>query len=329
MLKAKLAKLRTQLMEPSKGGPKGEGFDVLKAGHARVAMVGFPSVGKSTLLSKLTSTESATAAYEFTTLTCIPGNIYYRGAEIQLLDMPGIIEGAAEGKGRGRQVISAARTADLVLMMLDASKGNVTRPLLEKELYTMGIRLNSERPNIYFKVKSDGGVQFNSTIPLTKMSEKLCRDILHEYKIFHAEVLFREDSGADGLIDVIEGNRKYLKCLYVYNKIDMISLEEMDQLAREPDSVVVSCDLGLNMDFLLAKIWQYLGLVRVHTKKRGEFPDFSTPLILRQGATVQDVCHGIHRSLVNQLKYALVWVPTPPSIQTYQNCTRGFCTSDM
>jgi hypothetical protein len=43
------------------------------------------------------------ASYEFTTLTCIPGVVRYRGAKIQLLDLPGIIEGAKDGKGRGRQ----------------------------------------------------------------------------------------------------------------------------------------------------------------------------------------------------------------------------------
>lgn len=42
---------------------------------------------------------------------------------------PGIIEGAAQGKGRGRQVIAVARTADLVIMMLDATKPNVHRDL--------------------------------------------------------------------------------------------------------------------------------------------------------------------------------------------------------
>ena len=77
-MKAKLAKYRTQLLEPSgKKGEKGEGFEVLKSGDARVAMIGFPSVGKSTLLSSITKTESEQASYEFTTLTCIPGNTEY------------------------------------------------------------------------------------------------------------------------------------------------------------------------------------------------------------------------------------------------------------
>lgn len=71
---------------------------MLKSGDARVALIGFPSVGKSTLLSTLTHTESEAASYEFTTLTCIPGVIEYKGANIQLLDLPGIIEGAAQVK---------------------------------------------------------------------------------------------------------------------------------------------------------------------------------------------------------------------------------------
>ena len=82
----------------------GRGFDVSKSGDTRIGLVGFPSVGKSTLLTALTGTASEAAAYEFTTLTCIPGTMTYRGARVQVLDLPGIIEGAADGKGRGRQV---------------------------------------------------------------------------------------------------------------------------------------------------------------------------------------------------------------------------------
>lgn len=79
---------------------------------------GFPSVGKSTLLSLITKTASETASYEFTTLTAIPGVIEYEGARIQLLDLPGIVEGASQGRGRGRQVVSVAKTADLVRLFL-------------------------------------------------------------------------------------------------------------------------------------------------------------------------------------------------------------------
>jgi ribosome-interacting GTPase 1 len=122
LLRAKLAKLKRELIEGGPGGKggAGEGFDVKSSGDARVGMIGFPSVGKSTLLTKLTGTFSEAADYEFTTLTCIPGVYNYKGTKIQLLDLPGIIEGAKDGKGRGRQVIGVARTCTLILIVLDA-----------------------------------------------------------------------------------------------------------------------------------------------------------------------------------------------------------------
>lgn len=85
LLKARLAKLRRELITPKGGGGgTGEGFDVAKTGDARVGFVGFPSVGKSTLLSNLAGVYSEVAAYEFTTLTTVPGCIKYKGAKIQV-----------------------------------------------------------------------------------------------------------------------------------------------------------------------------------------------------------------------------------------------------
>ncbi|CDY48304.1 BnaC05g13580D [Brassica napus] len=320
-LKAKIAKLRTQLLEPPKGASGGgEGFEVTKYGHGRVALIGFPSVGKSTLLTMLTGTHSEAASYEFTTLTCIPGVIHYNDTKIQLLDLPGIIEGASEGKGRGRQVIAVAKSSDLVLMVLDASKSEGHRQILTKELEAVGLRLNKKPPQIYFKKKKTGGISFNTTAPLTHIDEKLCYQILHEYKIHNAEVLFRENATVDDFIDVIEGNRKYIKCVYVYNKIDVVGIDDVDRLARQPNSIVISCNLKANQSAripnaktpirLLARMWDEMGLVRVYSKPQGQQPDFDEPFVLssdRGGCTVEDFCNHVHRTLVKDMKYALVW----------------------
>lgn len=77
---------------------------------------------------------------------------------VQLLDLPGIIEGAAHGKGRGRQVIAVAKSSDLVLMVLDAAKEHEKnhRAILEAELESVGLRLNQQPPNIYFRKKKVG-----------------------------------------------------------------------------------------------------------------------------------------------------------------------------
>ncbi|CAD6886178.1 unnamed protein product [Tilletia laevis] len=310
LLRAKLAKLRMQLLEPDKkSGKAGTGFDVERQGDARVALIGFPSVGKSTLLGKVTNTVSEAAAYEFTTLTAIPGVIEYEGSRIQLLDLPGIIEGASQGKGRGRQVVSAAKTADLILMMLDATKSAQQRPLLEKELEEVGIRLNRAKPDITVKRKTGGGINVSRAmgVNLTHIDERMIKSILQSYKIHNADVLLREDITVDEFIDVLLGNRKYTPCLYAYNKIDSISMEEMDKLAHQPHSVVISCELGLNLDHLITRIWESLSLNRVYTKKRGQHPDLSDPLVVRRGATIEQVCNAVHRQIVERFKYALVY----------------------
>ncbi|CBK20306.2 uncharacterized protein [Blastocystis hominis] len=318
VMKARLAKLRSELLDPSSGGGsggKGDGFEVARVGDARVALIGFPSVGKSSLLSHLTDTKSEEAAYEFTTLTCIPGNVYYKGCRIQLLDLPGIIEGAAYGRGRGRQVIAVAKSADLILMVLDAGKEEEKnhREILERELETVGLRLNKEPPRIYFKVKNAGGIKFNATVKLTQLGDDpydTVYKILHEYRIHNAEVIFRDDYGVDELIDVIEGNRKYVKCLYVYNKIDTVCIEDVDRLARLPHSTVCSIRLNLNVDTVLELIWEYMGLLRIYTKRRAEPPSFDEPVVLskyRNGLTVEGAVAQISQDLLEKFNYALVW----------------------
>ncbi|GMI22373.1 hypothetical protein TeGR_g7454 [Tetraparma gracilis] len=215
-LKAKIAKLKSELINGPGGkssGSKdaGRGFEVSKSGDTRIGLVGFPSVGKSTLLTSLTGTASEAAAYEFTTLTCIPGTMTYRGARVQVLDLPGIIEGAADGKGRGRQVISTARTCNLILIVLDAAKPLTHKKLIEQELFNFGIRCNQEPPNVKFEVKgaTSGGIAYSEAVPQTRgMSQEVARNVLREYKISSAEILLREDITVDQFIDVIEGNRK-------------------------------------------------------------------------------------------------------------------------
>jgi ribosome-interacting GTPase 1 len=81
---------------------------------------------------------------------------------MQMLDLPGIIEGAADGKGRGRQVISTARTSNLILIVLDVLKPITHKLLIEKELEGFGIRLNKVPPKLTFRRKEKGGISFVS-----------------------------------------------------------------------------------------------------------------------------------------------------------------------
>ncbi|KAL5527390.1 hypothetical protein ACEPAG_6181 [Sanghuangporus baumii] len=311
-LKAKLAKLRRELLAPTGGGGGGAGgigFDVARTGVASVGFVGFPSVGKSTLMSKLTGTHSEVSEIDFTTLTTVPGTLRVHGAPIQILDLPGIIEGANDGRGRGRQVIAVARTCNLIFIVLDVLKPLNDKKLIETELEGFGIRLNKKPPNITVRKKDKGGIAITNTVPLTNIDHDEIKAILSEYRISNGDVAIREPNAtADDIVDVIEGNRVYIPCIYVLNKIDAISIEELDLLYKIPNSVPISSKEWLNIDELIEVMWQNLDLVRVYTKPRGQPPDYTQPVVLKRGrSTVEDFCNSIHKEIAKQLKYAIVW----------------------
>jgi len=100
-------------------------------------------------------------------------------------------------------------------------------------MYNTGIRLNKEKPKIVIKAVKTGGVHFSGSVPLTKIDDKMVKAIMQEYKIHNAHVKFNGDYDVEDLIDTIEGNRKYVKCIYVYNKIDTISIEDVNILMQD------------------------------------------------------------------------------------------------
>lgn len=314
LLKAKLAKLRAQLLQ--EGGSKGGGgggaasFEVSKTGDARVGLIGFPSVGKSTLLNKMTGSESEVASYEFTTLTCIPGIFHYKGAKVQLLDLPGIIEGAKDGKGRGKQVIGVAMSCSLILIVLDVMKPIFHKRKIEYELEGCGIRLNKTPPNIVFKKRDKGGIATSVApgVQLSGCDDETISSILREYKIMNASISIRSAATADDIIDVLEGNRKYVPAVYVMNKIDQITIEELDIIAEVPHHCPIAAHLGWNLDGLVDMMWKYMNLLRIYTKPKGQIPDYTAPAILPASQnTVEKFCLRIHKSLLAQFKVALIW----------------------
>ena len=94
------------------------------------------------------------------------------------------------------------------------------------------------------------------------------------------------------------------------NKIDSISIEELELLDRVPHYVPVSARHLWGVDELLEKIWQYVGMVRIYTKPRGQIPDYNSPVILHEDArSIEDFCDKIHKAMAKQLKVRAV----PPS----------------
>lgn len=234
-LKAKLAKLKTLVIQSKKTGGR-FGFALPKSGDATVVLIGPPSVGKSTLLNKLTHAQARVAPWPFTTLIVIPGMMDFRGAKIQIFDLPGIIGGATKGIGRGKKVLSVARTADLLLLMVDIKTRN--------------------RVNL----------------------------ILGEIKELEID----------------------LPILVVINKIDLI--KDIPKKIS-PDWLFVSAEKEIGLEELKEMIWQKLSLMSVYLKPKDKKPDFTKPLILRNGQTVVDVAKKIFPQ-EKKFQRILLWGPS-------------------
>ena len=310
LLKAKIAKLKREQEENiiKKSGMKSDGFDVRRTGDATIVLIGLPSVGKSTLLNKMTKAKSTVGAFTFTTLTVVPGMMEYRGAKIQVLDLPGIIKGASTGKGLGKRILSVARTADLVLLMLDVFQP-YHENVLVNELGNIGIRLNQLPPNITIEKASMGGIAVAQQVKLTKITEKHLKDILHLYGIVSARVVTREDITSEQLADHIAGNISYSKSITILNKIDLVDKKFLKNLKKKIKSEVieVSANSEINIELLKEKIYERLKFIRIYMRPKGGETDFKEPLIAREGDTVEDICNKIHRRMKRAFRYGLVW----------------------
>jgi uncharacterized protein len=306
-LKAKLSRLKEESLQRSSSGGKGRGFHIKKSGDSTVVLVGFPSVGKSTILNQITNAESKIGEYEFTTLEIIPGIMDYQGAKIQIFDIPGIITGASKGKGRGREILSVSRNADMIVMILDVFNPQHLNVIME-ELRNIGIRPNESVPDVTVKRRRMGGINLSSTIPLTNIDDKTIRSILNEYGIHSADVLIRDDVTMDQFIDAMDTSCSYIPMLVVVNKIDLADPEYLQKLKLEmPDAVFIAADLGFKINKLKEKIFEKLELIRIYLKPQGRKADYEEPLIIRRGSTVEDVAAKLHRDFVRNFRQARVW----------------------
>lgn len=303
-LKAKIAKLKDEQIQKriksSAGG--GPGYAMRKTGNATVVLVGPPSVGKSTLINQITNAQSKVAAYDFTTVGVIPGMMDYRGAKIQIFDVPGIIGGAAIGKGRGKQVLSVVRASDLILIMVDIN--NLDKiGLIKKELFDFGIRLDEEKPQVYINKSLSGGVKVTSNYHQPDFSLATVRDLAQEFRIRNGEIILKEKLTLDRLIDAFMGNRIYLPYLEVVNKIDL------SLLPGQKEMILISAQNNFGIDKLKEAIWEKLGLIRIFLKARRKKADLEEPLIVKKGKNLRQILAGLTMPEKEQITCAKIFGP--------------------
>ena len=314
-LKAKLAE-KTEKLENQSSAGGGSGYAVEKHGDATVALVGFPSVGKSTLINALTNADSETGSYEFTTLDVNPGMLQYRGANIQILDVPGLIEGAADGRGGGQEVLSVVRTADLAVFILSVFEIEQYDRLRE-ELYKNKIRLDTEPPSIHIRKRHKNGIQVNKSDSVSLDADTI-KGVLRENGYVNAEVTVRGDPSIDELIDGMMDNRVYIPSMVAVNKADLIDenyLPTVHDHLRErdldpEDCIFISAEKEKGLDVLRERMFETLGLVRIYMDKPGRGVDYDEPLVVREGSTIGEALDKLGGEFQERFRFARVSGPS-------------------
>lgn len=273
-LKAKLARLREELEKSKKPISRGEG--IKKCGDASVAIIGPPFIGKSSLIKAITNVEDEASSYK--PPKAVPSIMKYKGAEIQLIDLPGITKNSLTGKLK--EAYQVLRWVDLIVILCESEQSEVVRDILE-EIRALGVRAGEKKPDIEIvENTSSGGINIISTVEL-EIDDATIKKILKEFRIFNADIIIREKITIDQLIDFLSGNRIYVPYVVIKNTCTPEEFKEI--------------------------IFNSLGLIRVFLKPPGKAADLDKPMILRRGDTIENLCKRLHKDFIKNFRYAQVW----------------------
>jgi ribosome-interacting GTPase 1 len=301
----------------SSGGPK---LFIEKGATAQVALIGMTNVGKSCLMCATTNSKVVVTPTPFSTHEPVPGIMNYLDVQFQIVEAPAVMEGAAEGKAGGNVTLGLARNADGVILMLDLSRD----PVAQLDL----ILAELEKTRVLVSKPSGGRVEIERrpagarirVITVGRLIDCSMRDIeelVRSYKINDAVIRI---SGAVSLEDVenaIYENTIYKPAVIVANKLDLpgtaVNLQRLKQHVDDKLPIVpMSCERKLGMQELGKAIFESLGIIRIYTKEPGNKAHSDHPFALRKGATVNELAKNIHKELLSNFMFAMVWAKRLP-----------------
>lgn len=309
-LKTRLAKLRQELRKQQTrrvgGGPS---FAVKKEGAAQVALLGMPNSGRSTLLRMLTGAQPEVAPYPFTTREPVPGMMHFEDVQVQLVEVPGVVEGSNLGRGLGAQPLSVARNADTIVLTIDLSADPVKQvETLIGELESAGVKLNKSPPKISITRRETGGIEIQG-VELFEGGEAELKRILQEHRIHNADVDIGEPITAEEIEEALDGSIVYRRSVIIATKGDAAgATHKLAQLKFAYGGMfpIFLAKREGSPEELKRQIFGNLDVIRIYTKRPDEEPA-KRPLVLCRGSTVADIARAVHKDFAHDLKFARVW----------------------
>jgi ribosome-interacting GTPase 1 len=310
-LKKNLANKRKELQARAlkKTSSRSE-FHIPKEGIAQILLIGAPNTGKSLILNKLTSTHAKVAPYPFTSNIPNPGMLLYKDVQIQLVELPPLVEEVSEGRWLGPKMLSTIRNSDALVIIIDLNRNPLEQmEMIFRELKATRIRLNRERPKIDIKRTDRGGIQIEGEID--EEDKPFVIGLMQSRGFHNASVIFLERVQRNRIQDAFDESLVFKRALIIANKGDLPGTETAFEELREHFGddypiIPVSAKRGLGLESVGSSIYSILGKMRIYTKVPGQKPE-SKPLVLPEGSTVKDVGKSLHRRFVNNFRFARVW----------------------
>jgi ribosome-interacting GTPase 1 len=336
-VKRQMAQLRSEIEERKKTSRRGRGtsYFVEKAGAAQVVLIGPPNAGRSSLLKAVTNSSVEVASWPFTTRVPTPAMLFFKDIQFQLVEAPPIVEGSAEGKSDGLQVLSLARNADGIVIVVDLTNDPVGNYLMVvKELENSRILTVKSEGEVEITRRGFGSdIQFIWDGKLVDCTPEDVVNLLKEYKIRSALLRVTGQVTLDIIEDSIFGNAVYRPTLVVANKVDIEdSFETIESLRKVADPLyvfVMSAERTPDLAKALgAKLFESLDIIRVYTKQPGKSPS-EDPIVAKEGLTVGELAKIIHSDFYKRFKYARLWGPSAKFDNERVGLDRGLTDGDV
>jgi len=312
-----ILKLEAAEQKQRRAGRSGVDWFIQKEGAAQVVLIGQTGVGRSSLLSALTNASPSIAGHRFTTTRPVPGIMDFEDLQIQLVEAPALVEGAADGMTWGLQTLGLARNADGIIIVLDLSESPQSQ--LQMVLGELeGARISPRKPKSHIRVtrlKRSSGVHVMVSGHLLDCDTEDLHKLLKEYGISNVTIRIGGEAFLNDVEDaLLESAAAYKPTLIVPNKLDMPgareNLEELRRVTTDLPLIPVSCTTRENLHQIGRAIFESLEIVRVYTKEPNDNMRSTEPFVIRAGSTIGELAKRIRTELHDNFRFARVWGST-------------------
>ncbi|MFX1499597.1 MAG: GTPase [Promethearchaeota archaeon] len=292
-------------------------FSIKKEGVQIILISNFqtPGVGKTSILNYLTGAAKENIG-KFTALPEI-GIYQYQKIRFQIVEMPSIMEGAAEGIGNGKEILSQCRAADLLCFCIDLSRDvEEQMELLLNELSKADIRINQLPPPLTIEKTGANKIQ---VLYLTREAKKVERmedltdqikEIVYENGIRNGIVKIYGKITLDNIIDVLTPSVVYKKVIVLGTKGDLSHTQDvfnnLETSYKDRFPIIIGTSFqkeNIPKDFGEI-ILKFLNKIRIYTMSSGIIAQ--QPLIMDENSTIKDVALKVHRSFYESFDHAIV-----------------------